>query len=166
MIDNLLVHDEVGIYLDSSPQRTDEEVEISGNALRLCRSAIVFHSSSHRVVIRANDFGGNEVILRVDGGGDALADGWDGNYFDAYTGYDLDDDGIGDVPFELRSYTGVMVAQHPELGFFSGAPALTLTEAAAHLDPLFKPRALLIDPHPAMAPVAGKAGAAGRALEN
>ena len=44
VIDNLLVHDEVGIYLDSSPQRTDEEVEISGNALRLCRSAIVFHS--------------------------------------------------------------------------------------------------------------------------
>lgn len=166
VIDNLLVHDEVGIYLDGTPQREDQTVEISGNALRLCRSAIVFHASTDRIAVHGNDFGGDEVIVRVDGGGDALADAWDGNYFDAYTGYDLDDDGTGDVPFELRSYTGVMVAEHPELEFFAGAPALALTEAAAHLDPLFKPRALLVDPHPHMSPVAGGAAAAARALEH
>jgi nitrous oxidase accessory protein len=163
---NLLVHDEIGIYLDASPQRADERIEIRGNAFRLCRSAIVFHASSHQVTIAANDFGGNETIARVDGGGDALADDWDGNYFDAYTGYDLDDDGTGDVPFELRSYTGQLVARHPEIGFFAGAPALTLTEAVSRLDPLFKPQALLVDAHPRMAPVAGQAGAAARALED
>jgi nitrous oxidase accessory protein len=164
--DNLLVHDEVGIYLDASPQRADERIVIRDNAFRLCRSAIVFHASSHQVTLHGNDFGGNETIARVDGGGDAMSDDWDGNYFDAYTGYDLDDDGTGDVPFELRSYTGQLVSRHPELGFFSGAPALALTEAAAHLDPLFKPQALLIDRNPRMAPVAGNAGAAARALED
>lgn len=158
VIDNLLVHDEVGIYLDASPQRADERIEIRGNALRLCRTAIVFHSTSHGVAIRGNDFGGDELIVRVDGGGDALADVWDGNYFDDYTGYDLDDDGVGDVPFELRSYTGQLVGRHPELGFFAGAPALALTEAAAHLDPLFRPRALLVDPHPRMGAIADAAG--------
>ena len=161
--DNLLVHDEVGIYLDASPQRADEHIEIRGNAFRLCRSALVFHASSARIGLHGNDFGGNEIIARVDGGGDALADDWDGNYFDAYTGYDLDDDGTGDVPFELRSYTGQLVSRHPEIGFFAGAPALSLTEAAAHLDPLFKPQALLVDAHPRMAAVAGGAGAAARA---
>ncbi len=165
VLDNLLVHDEVGIYLDASPQRPDERIEIAGNAIRLCGTAIVFHSSSHQIELRGNDFGGNQEIVRVDGGGDALADAWVGNYFDAYTGYDLDRDGTGDVPFELRSYTGALVARHPELGFFAGAPALALTEAAAHLDPLFRPRALLIDPQPRMAPAAGAAGAAARALE-
>lgn len=166
VVDNLLVHDEVGIYLDGTPQRPDQRVEIAGNAVRLCRSAIVFHASTHHLQVRGNDFGGDEVIVRVDGGGDALDDTWDGNYFDAYTGYDLDDDGTGDVPFELRSYTGVMVAERPELGFFTGAPALALTEAAAHLDPLYRPQALLVDPHPAMAPTASAAGAAARALED
>ena len=37
---------------------------------------------------------------------------------------------------------------------------------AAHLDPLFKPKALLVDPHPHMAPTASAAGAAARALED
>ena len=162
VIDNLLVHDEIGIYLDASPQRADERIEIAGNGFRLCRSALVFHASSRNIALRGNDFGGDDVIARVDGGGDALADVWDGNYFDAYTGYDLDDDGVGDVPFELRSYTGRMVAEHPELELLTGTPALTLTEAAAHLDPLYKPRALLVDLHPRMSPVAEAAGAAAR----
>lgn len=162
--DNLLVHDEVGVYLDASPQRADERIAISGNAFRLCRGAIVFHASSHGVELTGNDFGGNDVTTRVDGGGDALADAWDGNYFDAYGGYDLDGDGTGDVPFELRSYTGQLVAAHPELAFFDGAPAAGLIEAAARLDPLYAPRALLVDHHPRMAPVARGAGAAARAL--
>ncbi len=153
---NLLVRDEVGIFIDATPQRRDELVEITGNQIRLCRTAIVFHATAHGVRIHGNDFGGNDVQTRVDGGGDALRVGWEGNWFDDYTGYDLDDDGTGDVPYELRSFTGELVARQPELGFMRGTPALAMADAAAHLDPLYQPRTLLVDRAPRMAPVAGQ----------
>ena len=49
---------------------------------------------------------------------------WEGNDFDDYAGYDLDRDGYGDLPYELRSLSGALVSQHPALAFFRGAPAL------------------------------------------
>jgi len=148
------VRDEIGIYLDATPQRRDETVTITGNQLRLCRTAIVFHASSHGVEITGNDFGGNDAQTRVDGGGDAMAVMWRGNWFDDYAGYDLDGDGIGDVPYELRSFTGELVARRPELGFLNGTPALAMADAASHLDPLFHPKTLLVDTEPRMAAVA------------
>jgi nitrous oxidase accessory protein len=151
--DNLLVRDEVGVYLDATPQRRDEKVVITGNQLRLCRTAIVFHASSHGVEITDNDFGANDAQTRIDGGGDAMAVTWRGNWFDDYAGYDLDGDGTGDVPYELRSFTGQLVARRPELGFLHGTPALAMADAAAHLDPLFHPKTLLVDTAPRMAPV-------------
>ncbi|MBZ0235885.1 MAG: right-handed parallel beta-helix repeat-containing protein, partial [Deltaproteobacteria bacterium] len=152
---NLLVRDEVGIYLDATPQRRDEAVAIEGNQLRLCRTAIVFHASSgHGVEITGNDFGGNEAQVRVDGGGDAMNVAWRDNWFDDYAGYDLDGDGTGDVPYELRSFTGELVARRPELGFLRGTPALAMADAASHLDPLFHPKTLLVDPSPRMDAIA------------
>jgi nitrous oxidase accessory protein len=149
---NLLVRDEVGIYLDATPQRRDEHAQITGNQLRLCRTAIAFHASSHGVEVTGNDFGGNEAQTRVDGGGDAMNVAWRGNWFDDYAGYDMDGDGTGDVPYELRSFTGQLVARRPELGFLHGTPALAMADAASHLDPLFQPRTLLVDAEPRMAP--------------
>jgi nitrous oxidase accessory protein len=163
--DNLLVRDEVGIYLDATPQRRDETVTITGNQLRLCRTAIAFHASSHGVEITDNDFGGNETQTRVDGGGDAMSVTWRGNWFDDYAGYDLDGDGTGDVPYELRSFTGELVARRPELGFLHGTPALTMADAAAHLDPLFHPKTLLVDAAPRMQPVAPPRGGATGLIE-
>lgn len=156
--DNLFVRDEVGVYVDATPQRRDEEVRITGNQLRLCRTAIAFHSARPGVIVEGNDFGGNEQQTRVDGGGDTQAITWRGNWFDDYAGYDLDGDGTGDVPYELRSFTGELVARRPELGFLQGTPALAMADAAAHLDPLFHPRTLLVDPAPRMAPVAEREG--------
>jgi nitrous oxidase accessory protein len=158
---NLLVHDQVGIYLDATPIQKGDRVEIVGNQLRQCRAALVFHASAHGTTVRGNDFAGNELHTRVDGGGDALGVEWEGNYFDDYAGYDLDDDGVGDVPFELRSFAGELVGKRPELAFFSGTPALALADAASHLDPLYQPRLVLVDRTPRMRAVADAAGRGG-----
>lgn len=159
--DNLLVRDEVGIYLDATPQRRDERVEITGNSLHFCRTAVAFHATPADVAIEvtANNFGGNHDNARIDGGGDALGVRWEGNWFEDYAGYDMDGDGTGDVPYELRSFSGSLLARRPELAFFRDTPALALTDAAAHLDPLFPPRRLLSDPRPRMDPIAGPRGA-------
>lgn len=149
---NVLVHDEVGLYIDTSPLQLGDTVAIRGNVLRLDQTAIVFHASGHRIAIEGNDLADNRTQVRVDGGGTAIDVGWHGNYFDDYTGYDLDDDGAGDIAYELRSATGQLVAEHANVALFQGTPALALVDAAAHLDPLFSPELVLADPAPRMAP--------------
>ena len=156
--DNLLVHDQVGIYLDATPQGANQRVEIRGNQLRLCRAALVFHASGHATDVTGNDFIGNDAHSRVDGGGDALDVTWTGNYFDDYAGYDLDDDGAADVPYELRSWSLTLFDRHPNLEFFTGTPALAMADAATRLDPLFTAKPVLIDPRPRMQPAAPRAG--------
>lgn len=147
---NRLIHDTIGVYLDSSPMQQGDRVEIESNVFRLDDTAIVFHSSAHGVAVTGNDLADNGTQVRVDGGGDATAVDWRANYFDDYTGYDFDEDGFGDVPYELRSLSNQITSQNPSLALFHGTPALALVDAAAHLDPLYQPAAVLADPTPLM----------------
>jgi len=149
---NHLIHDAVGIYVDASPMQIGDRLEISGNVVRLGDAGIVFHSSARALSVADNDFADNAIQVRVDGGGDATRATWTGNYFDDYAGYDLDGDGVGDVPYELRSLSNQMISRAPNLALFRGTPALSLVDAATHLDPLYAPAAILIDRAPRMAP--------------
>ena len=101
-----------------------------------------------------NSFRDNRTQVRVEGRGDALRVEWSRNDFDDYAGYDLDGDGLGDVPHEVRSLSEDLTARFPNLAFFRGAPALSLVELAGQVVPLFRARTLLRDPEPRMSPLA------------
>jgi nitrous oxidase accessory protein len=153
-VGNRFLHDTVGIYADTSPLYLDDRNAFERNVFRWSEVAVIFHSSESRNLFRANDFRDNGTPVRVEGGGDALGVTWEGNYFDDYAGYDLDGDGVGDVPFELRSLTSDLVAAKPALAFYRGTPALWLVEAIGRTVPLLEPRLLLVDRSPRMDPVA------------
>jgi nitrous oxidase accessory protein len=154
---NRFVNDTIGIYLDTSPlQATDANV-FERNELRLGRSGVVFHSSESRNTFRQNAFRDLDVSVQVEGGGDALGVAWEGNDFDDYQGYDLDHDGVGDLPYELRSATGALEARLPDTAFFRGTPALALVDVAARVLPLFAPKLLVRDERPHMGPLAWEA---------
>ena len=152
---NQLIHDTVGIYVDSSPMQLGDRVEIARNVLRLGDTGIVFHSSAHDLAVTDNDFADNATQVRVDGGGDATGATWSQNYFDDYAGYDLDGDGTGDVAYELRSLSNQLVSRTPNLALLRGTPALALVDAATHLDPLYQPAAVLVDSTPRIEPRKG-----------
>jgi len=145
---NALVKNTAGIYLDNSPFEPGTINEFTGNAIRLCDVGVGFHSSVEHNVFRANSLRGNATQVRVDGGGDALGNQWEGNDWDDYAGYDLDDDGIGDVAYELRSLSGNLRARHPQLDYLRGAPSLFLVDAASWVMPIVRPTAVLIDARP------------------
>jgi nitrous oxidase accessory protein len=146
--DNLIVHDTVGIYVDTSPVAEGDHNRFSGNLLRLCDTAVIFLSSTARSTFTGNGFVDNDVQVRVDGGGDALGLRWEANFFDDYAGYDLDGDGAGDVPYELRSLTADLAGRSPAMAFFHGTPALEMADAASHLLPLLAPKVVLRDERP------------------
>jgi nitrous oxidase accessory protein len=147
-VSNTFLHNTTGIYLDSSPLQLDETNLFEGNVLRLSDVAVAFHSSGARNRFTGNSFDDNATQVRVEGGGDAMEVAWEGNHFDDYRGYDLDRDGVGDVPYELRDLGDDLVGRQPNLALLRGTPALQLVSAAGELIPLFAPKTILRDPAP------------------
>jgi len=147
--DNLFVHDRVGLYVDASPLWPDDRNVFEGNAFRLNGAAVSFLGRARGNRFSDNSFRDNQIQVEVSGG-DARDAEWHGNYFDDYAGYDLDADGTGDVPYELRSLAQDLVAAAPGLAFFHGTPALAMAEAIGRIVPVLEPRLVLVDPAPRM----------------
>jgi len=148
--DNVLVHDTVGFYIDETPGTHSETLRIEGNIIRQCTTAVRFHTSPRRTTFANNDLADNARQIAAAAGTLPTGAVWHDNYFDDYAGYDLDGDGVGDLPYRAESASEDLVAQHPELAFLRGAPALALVDVGSRLLPLWEPRALLVDERPRM----------------
>lgn len=149
---NLFLRNSVGLFIDTSPLQIGHQNRFSENVFRLGGLGIEFHSSPRRTSFLGNSFRDNAEQLRVDGRGDALGIVWRENHFDDYQGYDLDDDGIGDLPYELRSLSNRLIAKRPELQFFRGTLALDLVDVASEVSPILVPRPVMRDERPRMKP--------------
>ncbi len=60
-----------------------------------------------------------------------------GNFWSDYRGYDLDADGVGDVPFDASELFGYLVESYPELKVLFQSPAVMAVAAAERAFPLF-----------------------------
>jgi nitrous oxidase accessory protein len=149
---NRLVDNTVGIHLDMSPLDPADRNVFDHNELRLGDVGVAFLGPSRGNSFRANVMRDNALPVRVASGGEAHTAEWRDNYFDDYAGYDLDGDGVGDVPYELRSLSSQLQARAPALAFFRGTPALALAEAIGRIVPIFEPRLLVVDESPRMYP--------------
>ncbi len=147
---NTFVHDSSGLYVDNSPSTIGEKDLVEGNAFRLCDAALVFHGATRGNEIRGNSLASNREQVVGDGGGDARLAVWDGNHYDDYVGYDLDGDGRGDVPYELRRLSTHLSSGVPSLSFFTGTPAFGVINVLGKVVPLFTPHTLLVDERPRM----------------
>lgn len=75
-----------------------------------------------------------------------------GNYWSDYDGYDLDGDGLGDVPFRIRNLYEKLEGNHPRLRVYFQSPAAQALVAAERAFPIVR-SASEADPHPLMHPV-------------
>ena len=152
IVGNTIVDNAEGTYIDASPLQKTNELLYALNDFRLNESAIVFHNEPRRTNFRANSFRYNGTVAHIEGGGSAVSADWTGNYFGTYAGYDFDDDGVGDVPFEMRSFTQTLKGRYPKLDFLDGTPAMAFIETATRLAPLYQPKLLVRDDSPRMQP--------------
>jgi nitrous oxidase accessory protein len=147
---NVMAYDTQGLFLDNSPLTVGDQNVFEDNEVRLSDVGVGFLSSQHDNLFRHNTFKDNTTQVRVDGGGDALGVRWVENTWSDYAGYDLDGDGKGDLPYELKDLSDALSVTHPELAFLRGTPALGLVAVAGEVVPLFAPKPVLHDDHPRM----------------
>ena len=146
--DNAFIANTKGVYMDTTPLEPTDFNTFENNAFFHSEVAILMHSSEKRNAFLSNAFVSNHSQLQVEGGGNALAVDWKGNSFDDYAGYDMDGDGFGDVPYELRRLSSQLESTYPQLQFFRGAITLVLLDAISSLFPMMQPETTLIDPQP------------------
>ena len=151
-VDNVFVANRVGVYVDTAPLQKDHYNTFRNNGFYFSEVGVLLHGSESRNTFERNTFANNHVQVDVEGGGTALDIKWHENAFDDYAGYDLDTDGYGDIPYELRSLSVQLKSSYPQLGFFRGTAALDLLDAVSSLFPMVEPKTTLVDAHPAMNP--------------
>lgn len=97
----------------------------------------------------ANDFTGN--TFDAASAGSVLSTIVDRNYWDAYRGYDLDHDGVGDVPYHPVRLFSVIVARSDIALLLLRSVFVAVVDAGERAIPALTPRAFA-DAHPRMSP--------------
>ncbi len=143
--------------------------EITGNAF-VKNTVGLYAEGTNRVEIENNDFDRNGWAVRIMAdayanrftGNNFTANTFDvgtnsrqsnshfeGNFWDAYEGYDLDRDGVGDVPFPPVRLFSLLVEKHEPAMLLMRSLFVDLLDLAERVAPVLTPKTL-IDARPAM----------------
>lgn len=151
VVDNRVVANNTGIYLDTTPHNLHGKAEFRGNLIAANDVALRFNGPQYGGSFEDNAMIANRLPVAVHGGGNAGQYRFRANLWSDWAGYDLDGDGLGDVPYQARSLSGNLTDRHPSLAFFTGTPAAALIDLFAEAFPLFRPDPVLTDLAPAVA---------------
>lgn len=145
------------------------DAEIVGNNFEKNTIGISIEGSN-RITYENNDFNNNGWAIKVRGAcytnnfirnnflhnsfdvsyNSKLNDNvFDQNYWSKYTGYDLDKDGVGDVPYRPVKLFSYVVNRTPETIILMRSLFIDIIDFSEKVSPVFTPDNLL-DPHPLM----------------
>lgn len=148
---NRIVHCATGILSDS-PIGEANKVVFRRNLIAHNTTGVQLYGERGGHTFEENRFEKNLVQVAIFGSGDALANHWQGNYWDDYQGFDLNHDRIGDTPHEVYAYADRIWMETPMARFFRNSPALELLDFLERLAPFSAPELLLRDSQPRFIP--------------
>lgn len=149
---NAMLANRVGVYIDNSPSSFESTGLFASNMIAFNEIGLLATPNTHDNVFTGNAFIENEQQAATHGRGaldrNTFARSGVGNFWSDYAGFDLDGDGVGDLPYEPRSLFGAMLADTPNLRLFVHSPAQQAIEFTARALPELRPRPTLNDPSP------------------
>lgn len=146
--DNEIVYCATAIGSDLSPFQPGTSIRFRGNRIAYNGIGVHFTSELGGNVFRDNLFEGNLTDVIQSGRGRGGVNQWQGNYFDAYQGFDRDLDGTGDTPHEQFAYADRIWIELPAAQFFMATPVMELLDFLERLAPLSTPELQLRDEQP------------------
>lgn len=148
--ENVIADNAIGIFMEALIRSTLKNNLIAGNdlAMRVFTSAAEDRFERNNVVENLSPM---EVV------GGHTDNSWNGstggNYWSDYDGFDLDGDGIGDIPYRIQNVFEHIEAQLPLLRLYLFSPAAQSLAVAERGFPVFETRQET-DDRPLMRPVA------------
>ncbi len=132
---NLILDNSRGIFMNNTDSSVFERNDVVDNDL-----AVQLNGGCDANRFAANNFLGNltELLLDVSDLETLWADDEGGNHWSNYRGYDLDRDGIGDVPFSIQNVFQVLESDVPEVRFYLLSPAAEVLKAAEEGLPILR----------------------------
>lgn len=103
--------------------------------------AIRSRGANYQNIFTKNNFINNSFDLAYKGGFNQNS--FDGNYWSEYTGYDLDKDGIGDVPYRPVKLFSYLVNKSPESIILLRSMFIDIIDFAEKISPVLTPDNLL-----------------------
>lgn len=145
---NEIIYCGIGISSDLSPFQPNTTIRTEGNLIAYNGIGVMFNSDREGSVFRSNSFRGNLTEVAVGGAGSSDRNEWRGNYWDDYQGFDRNNDGVGDTPYDMYAYADRVWMEIPQARFFKSAPALEVLDFLERLAPFSSPILLLRDKEP------------------
>lgn len=132
---NRFYRNTVAIFSESS-----SDITIHRNNFELNGYAVNIKSSSRNNNFTENNFIENSFDVTTDSPRNPNT--FDGNYWSHYEGYDLDRDGIGDVPYRPVRLFSVITQRQPEALILLRSMLITLLDTAERVMPVLTPQTL------------------------
>jgi nitrous oxidase accessory protein len=114
---NTIKNNRTGVAMQKS-----SAIQIETNDFQMNQTAIEGTKASDDTMASHNNFTGNILTARSDKQGFQLVN----NYYDDYTGIDLKDNGIGDIPYVAVSSFGQWMVRQPVYQYFVASPSVIL----------------------------------------
>lgn len=133
------------IYVEGSSRNLVEKNQFNANGW-----AMQIQASSMDNVVVNNNFKGNTFDMGTNGS--LVLNSFNNNYWDKYEGYDLNRDGIGDVPYHPLSLFAVLVEKNPSAMLLFRSFMITLLDKSEKVLPSITPDNF-IDHSPLMKPL-------------
>lgn len=139
---NVFLRNTTGFFADGANRvvATHNDFVDNGWAVKLEASTIDGH-------FEKNNFIGNTFDVASNGHGETTT--FAGNYWDEYRGYDLNRDGVGDVPYRPVRFFSMLVAQNQPALILLRSAFVEMLDAAERVIPALTPESL-VDSTPAM----------------
>ena len=145
--ENQILHCAVGVTANS-PVHAENILTLINNRFAYNDVALYFYGEKGGHVIRGNRFEQNLTDVRVSAVSTALGNIWQENYWDRYRGFDMDNDGIGDMPHEQFIYSDRIWMDRPMTQFFRGSPVMEFIDFVERLSSFSPPQMVLRDATP------------------
>lgn len=151
---NVFRRNTVALFSDGSTRPV-----VDGNTFADNGWAVQLQANTQDAVFTRNDFTGNTFDVATNAR-ESASTRFAGNWWDDYRGYDLDRDGVGDVPHRPVRLFSLVVASHDAAVVLLRSFFVDLLDGAERVFPALTP-ATLVDPAPAMRPHRAAGVAAG-----
>ena len=132
MFNNKFIDNTIAIYSEGSIRIKIEKNEFLNNGW-----AFKIQANSMDNEIVNNNFKGNTFDMATNGS--LVMNTFDSNYWDKYEGYDLNKDGIGDVPYHPLSLFAVLVESTPSTMLLYRSFMITLLDKSEKVLPSITP---------------------------